>query len=418
MLSKSSVLHYWSARYGINPRIGGRPVFTRNSAGVFTTQESEVDTAIINTPRFDWATLNLPNALTERRKVLTLEMARSNVAGFSEKFDNAAWAKTTSGAGSLPVVTADAAIAPDGTLTADKVVFAAPGGTDNSFLSESPTVVNATSYAGAFYVKAFAAVDVGKSILFRQVGGAVYGVVVLTADWQRFSRIETSVSTVGNFEIGLRPSVAGSAGTVTVLLWGADLEPGTFSTAYKTTPTSAAASRAVESCYWNHSPIPQALMGYVRFVEQGSIIGVGNPRIIHIGNAADAAARFTVYAGGAVYNVQHQPGGVVACVGVGTPAIGDTVELVPILFVDGSVQLIQSINGAAVTSSVRSAGVALASAWSDTRLWANSVGAVDVGANKFAEVKLVKFADVVAVTNQGWMDELRAFELGPNGDVL
>ena len=60
----------------------------------------------------------------------------------------------------------------------------------------------------------------------------------------------------------------------------------------------------------------------------------------------------------------------------------------------------------------------LATAWSDTRLWLNSVGVIGVGANKFAEVKIVKYADVVASTAQGRMDELKNFELGPNADVL
>jgi hypothetical protein len=88
---------------------------------------------------------------------------------------------------------------------------------------------------------------------------------------------------------------------------------------------------------------------------------------------------------------------------------------------DGSVQIIQSINGAAVTAAGQSGAVPggpFAAAWSDTRLYANSTGASFVGSAKLAELKLVKYADVVASTAQGRMDEMRAFELGPNADVL
>ena len=61
-----------------------------------------------------------------------LKWAPENLVIQSQTFDNAAWTKAAGGTGSVPVVTANDALAPDGTLTADKVVFNAGAGTTTS----------------------------------------------------------------------------------------------------------------------------------------------------------------------------------------------------------------------------------------------------------------------------------------------
>ena len=43
---------------------------------------------------------------------------------------------------------------------------------------------------------------------------------------------------------------------------------------------------------------------------------------------------------------------------------------------------------------------------------------IGAGAGRYAEVKIVKYADVVGATAQARMDELRAFEIGASGEVL
>lgn len=152
--------------------------------------------------------------------------ARTNLVVRSKEFDNASWQKTNGGAGSVPVVTADFALAPDGSVTADKVVYAAPGGADISALSQVATVVSAQPYAQGLWIKAAAAGDVGKVLGLRGVGSVAYTLVTLTANWQRVQSAEVSVSTSGTFEMTLRPSVGTSSGTVTALLWQAQMERG------------------------------------------------------------------------------------------------------------------------------------------------------------------------------------------------
>lgn len=396
-LSLNSVLHHWSSRYGINPRVGGRPVFTRNSAGAFLTQEGELDTAVINTPRFDWATLNLPHGLTERRLVLTLEMARTNNAYPSSDLTSAAWTKTAASANLG---------APD------------PAG------GNAASTLTATGANG----QAYSALAAGSSIarinsvwLRRRTGSGTIQVrdpaddswvtVAITDKWVRYEVIHAAATPRAQ---GVKILTSGDA----VDVYGFQNEDAAFKTSEIATVTGAV-TRAADSFYWTYLHAPQTKMIYCRFVERGTI-NVAGGRVWLIGGATGVDPYLVVAVSGGFYSVTHKPTSIlnVQSTLAVAPVLGDTVELVVILFFDGSVSIIQSINGAAVSSAGPSSAAALQAIWNDTRLWLNSEGTTGVGVAGFAELKLVEYADVVATTAQGRMDELRAFELGPNGDVL
>jgi hypothetical protein len=198
-------------------------------------------------------------------------------------------------------------------------------------------------------------------------------------------------------------------------VWGYTVDDSVFATSEIAT-TTASAARAADSFYWDYTPVPQAMMVYSRFVEAGSVSASG--RLWEIGAAGGLSPRLVCYASGGFYTAYHETSaGSVSASLAAAPSAGNTVELVFVLNADGSVEIVQSINSAAITGA-SSAVLALASAFSDTRLWLNSVGSSFVGSNKFAEVKAVKYADVAAGTSQGRMDELRNLELGPNGELL
>jgi hypothetical protein len=97
---------------------------------------------------------------------------------------------------------------------------------------------------------------------------------------------------------------------------------------------------------------------------------------------------------------------------------GEVEELVADIQSDGKVQLHQSIGGAVVSSGALSAANALPAAWGDTRLYLNAIAAASAGQSDYAEVKIVKRADVVGATAADIMDELRAFELSASGEVI
>jgi hypothetical protein len=397
-LTKSSVLHYWSSRYGINPRVGGRPVFTRNSAGLFTTQEGEVDVAIVNTPRFDWATLNLPGGLTERRKVLTLELARSNRLVAPSDFSNAAWVKTSM------TVTTGIADPAGGTSACTLTATAGPADLQQA-LSGLPSSMRTAS----FYLRRRTGVG---AIQILKADGFSLNTIVLTSNWQRFDAPSNAAAVTGYANV--RITTSGDA----IDAWLGDLEDGPFVTSGIV--AGSGASRAADSFYWNFPPVPQAMMLYHRFVEQMS--GDFSASLFEIAGAAHAAAYFMAYRDNAFtgYRLVHQPAGTNVIAQLTTfPLVGDTCEHGYLIASDGSVRIIQSINGAAVTDSGFTAALALAAAWNGPRLWLGKFGdGTYVGSQKSADFKVVKYADVVASTAQGIMDELRAFELGPNGDIL
>lgn len=87
------------------------------------------------------------HALIARASTLGMKGATKNLVTYSEQFDNAAWLKQNGGAGSAAaVVTANAAVAPDGTTTADRIVFNA--GTASNGYSEVYQVTGVTSVVG------------------------------------------------------------------------------------------------------------------------------------------------------------------------------------------------------------------------------------------------------------------------------
>jgi hypothetical protein len=169
---------------------------------------------------------------------LLIEDDAENLLLRSQAFDNAAWVKYAAGTGAVPVVTANAASAPDGTMTADQIAFSLGGSNtsgDFSTIDQLVTVANATPYRGSVWLRAAAPV----AILCRHVGSGGYTVLNVTTAWQRFVIAETSAATSIYFTLGLRGGSFGSAIAATVEIWGGQLEQGTSASSY--IPTDAAA---------------------------------------------------------------------------------------------------------------------------------------------------------------------------------
>lgn len=167
-----------------------------------------------------------PNGVNDQGVAAT----RRNMLTYTEQFDNAAWVKTRIGTGVAPVVTPNADVAPNGTLSADRIDFdrgAGTSGSDTSVVTRS-FINPGLGLAGSFYVKAATPSDVGKTILFRHATGAAYTTITLTANWVRETNISTGPGT--DFQIASRSP---SSQTVSILLWGAQLEEGSAASAYQ-----------------------------------------------------------------------------------------------------------------------------------------------------------------------------------------
>ena len=185
--------------------------------------------------------------------------APANFFTYSQEFDNAAWLKQAGGTASVPVVTANAGTAPDGTETADRVQMTLNGGTT---VSDAANVSQAAAYpAGSILQSIWLRSNTGanQTVLLvignTQPGG---GLVTVTPTWQRFA-VTQSVAAAGSSNSGIRLRGTFTGNTADILVWGAQLEPVT----YQTTPSTYVATTA--SAYYgprfDYDPVTLAAKG-------------------------------------------------------------------------------------------------------------------------------------------------------------
>jgi hypothetical protein len=185
---------------------------------------------------------------------LLLEPQRTNSLTYSQDFTNAAWVKDGSTA------TANAATSPDGTSNADKLFETATTDFHRVFGS-TISVTSGTAYTASIFVKAAEVTTFAIELrLTASVGTAIFNLVAETATnggiiqdygngWYRCIFTATATAT-GNgrpfFYIKQASSYAGNASNG-ILIYGASLEAGSYSTSYIKSE-GAATTRLADSC--------------------------------------------------------------------------------------------------------------------------------------------------------------------------
>jgi len=176
-------------------------------------------------------------------KGVLIEGARTNSRLYSQDFDNAAWTKAGAGVASAPVVTANHGVAPDGTLTADRIVFALNGGTataDISSIYQDVTLVSTNTHS--VWLKSNTASTYEVQITD---GAGIRTSCTVTPTWQRFHCTAASAGiTAYNIRVrgGQTPVNSDAAD---ILAWGNQVEVGAFPSSYIPT-TTASATRAAD----------------------------------------------------------------------------------------------------------------------------------------------------------------------------
>lgn len=226
--------------------LDARLAFSRNSIGTRVNANGLVETVAANTPRFDH------DPVTRRRKGLLIEESRTNLLTYSEQFDNGAWRKTR------VAVVPDSTIAPDGTITADKLI---EGATTGAKYAYAPATVTAgAAYTLSIFAKKgernYAELTTFNTpqaqVRFDLTTGAI---TLPSADvtqayaedygkgWWRLivSFIATTTGAM-NFGITVVDTATGSNGyqgngSSGFYIWGAQVEEGAFPTSY--IPTKA-----------------------------------------------------------------------------------------------------------------------------------------------------------------------------------
>ena len=233
----------------LTARKGPTPVFTRGSTGTFVGSNGLIQSAAINTPRFDHDSAGVCRGLL-------IEESRTNLILQSDNFASASWTKTAS------VVSSNVETAPDGSVSADKLI------TDNGVTlgRATQTVTLTGSHVYSVFAKASewgwisifplgAAGGVWFNLTNGTIGtqssGYVGSITSFGNGWYRcavsFTGVGTANTTARIISTNVNNAFSTGDGTSGIFIWGAQLEAGSFPTSYIPTTTGTLA-RSADVC--------------------------------------------------------------------------------------------------------------------------------------------------------------------------
>ena len=242
----TSGIYIWGAQ--VEQR-SSATAYTPTTTAAITNYIPVLMTAPAGVARFDC------DPITGKSLGLLIEESRTNLTTYSSDFSNAVWLKNGA------TVTNAANVAPDGTLTAQKLVETTAAGLHQLY-GNTISGITAIPYTYSVYAKysgrQWIALQIGGSTYFDLLNGVVgtstsgsTGTITSVGNgWYRCSTTRTlGVGTVP-LEIYLGNSNGGASytgdGYSGIFIWGAQLEAGSFATSYINTVASTV-TRAADS---------------------------------------------------------------------------------------------------------------------------------------------------------------------------
>ena len=228
--------------------------FSRASIGTYTDANGLIQEASAGQARPNYSTAGVHEGLL-------IEESRTNLIKSSEDFSTNFWTLSSGGTGSSPIVTVNQGIAPDGTASADRIQFDLNGGSSSSDISVLTTSSSISVSNGDHTISVYLKSYDGSSydLTFGSNNADVnLNKITVTSEWQRFDVLHDATGSSTNFYFGLRNAagVSGLSDTADILIWGAQIEEGSFPTSYiPTIPTFS--SRASTATYFDSSGVLQ-----------------------------------------------------------------------------------------------------------------------------------------------------------------
>ena len=245
----------------LTARKGPTPVFTRGSTGTFVGSDGLVQSAAVNTPRFDHDPVTLAS------RGLLIEESRTNLILQSDNFASASWTKNASS------ISSNVEPAPDDSVSADKLI------TDNGVTlgraAQTFTLTGSHVYSvfakasewgwiSIFPLGAIGGVwfDLVNGVVGTQQSGRVGSITSFGNGWYRCAVQCTGIGTSNTTARIISTNADGvqstGDGTSGIFIWGAQLEAGSFPTSYIPTVASSVVRSAdvcsiTSSTLWNAS---------------------------------------------------------------------------------------------------------------------------------------------------------------------
>ncbi len=318
-------------------------------------------------------------------RALLLEPERSNGWSYTEDLSISDWTKTNCS------ISVNAIAAPDGAMTADKIVEASDSAQQHMVQRQPPSLTPANYQSVSFFAKAaertmlgvlittFASTDVVSYIDLSD--GTVHykgagHTIEITPCINGWYRIAISFdSGMGGNTPNVKFALAQEAvsppqnaittyngdGVSGLYLWGLQFEVNKrYPTSYIPRLSVGTATRAEELAYWDFTTPVQQKTLYIRFIERGTIQAQWHT-LMMVGNAS-GATWIWIHSSGTYYRVTVSYAGAYSKTSLLSiaPALGDLVEIRACLHDDGHVQIHQSINGAAEASATASDALEIA----------------------------------------------------------
>lgn len=208
--------------YSIKPTDGsGNLSVTRATTATRVNSSGLIESVATNVPRLDYTNGSCPSILVEPQ--------RTNLATFSEQFNDASWTKSSS------TITANTSIAPTGNATADTLTI-----TSGGYLLKQVLGYSAVS-GQSITISIFAKNQTTDFLIFG--GATAAGIDVYTIQdygngWYRHTRTRT-FTTTATTTIQFAINQIG-----THIIWGAQLEAGSYATSYIPTVASSVTRNA------------------------------------------------------------------------------------------------------------------------------------------------------------------------------
>lgn len=227
--------------------------FTRASIATRVNRQGLVEVVPSGKPRIDF--------LDNTKGHLLLEPSRTNYSQYSEDFSNSVWTRTNS------TVSTNQTVAPDGTVTADRLIESTATGSHDIRQNESG-LSSGTQYTYSVFIKAYESGSY-RNVVFFVGGPSSSGTFSFSTGtfishsfdsakavnygngWYRLEITDTTVSTTFNTIIitqnGTTTNYTGD-GSSGFYLWGSQFEQGSFATSYIPWDGSGSTTRSADLC--------------------------------------------------------------------------------------------------------------------------------------------------------------------------